>query len=155
MKKLMVLVGLLGLAACAGPAPDVVEVTRTVTRIVTPPALEAEAVETCTMADCQDTLTIVLDDPQPAFTAVLTLNGVVETAVCQDGAWQHSQLPCDTWSLPLTGEPADVTLTLRRDDELLLDETLPVTYKTVHPNGPHCEPECRAGIVSVTMPAYP
>jgi hypothetical protein len=52
--------------------------------------------------------------------------------------------------LTLPGMPATVVLTLTRDGNMLVQQTIALTYADVHPNGPTCGPTCHeAGAVMV------
>jgi hypothetical protein len=44
--------------------------------------------------------------------------------------------------LTLPDMPATVVLTLTRDGNLLVQQTIALTYADVHPNGPSCGPTC-------------
>jgi hypothetical protein len=44
--------------------------------------------------------------------------------------------------LTLPGMPATVVLTMVRDGNMLVQQTIALTYADVHPNGPSCGPTC-------------
>jgi hypothetical protein len=50
------------------------------------------------------------------------------------------------------GTPATLSVTLTRgDEEVLLDESGDVPYKTTQPNGPECEPTCKQAFASYVL----
>ena len=50
------------------------------------------------------------------------------------------------------GTPSTLGVRVTRDEVLLLEQTLPLTYSTSRPNGPDCEPVCRQASVEVVLP---
>lgn len=47
--------------------------------------------------------------------------------------------------------PEHLSLTLRHNGSLLLDESRDVSYAVTRPNGPQCEPECRQATVELSF----
>jgi hypothetical protein len=54
--------------------------------------------------------------------------------------------------LTLPGMPLTVVLTLTRDGNMLVQQTIALTYADVHPNGPSCGPTCREAGAVVDVP---
>jgi hypothetical protein len=52
----------------------------------------------------------------------------------------------------LPGTPSTLGVRVTRDDGLLTEQTLPLTYTTSQPNGPDCEPVCRQASVELELP---
>jgi hypothetical protein len=52
-----------------------------------------------------------------------------------------------TLDLSLEGTPATMSVELRRDDQVLIDERIELSYEASRPNGPGCEPLCRTARV--------
>lgn len=54
--------------------------------------------------------------------------------------------------LGVPGNPTEITLTLVRDGQTLLDEKLRPDYRTVYPNGPECSGMCRNAQIAYSVP---
>jgi hypothetical protein len=54
-------------------------------------------------------------------------------------------------TLTLDGTPPQVDLTVMRDGNALVDQTVEFMYQDFQPNGPQCGPSCRGASASVTV----
>lgn len=50
------------------------------------------------------------------------------------------------------GTPAELSVELKRDDSVLVEESHTLTYEEYFPNGPECGPACRQADVNIAIP---
>jgi hypothetical protein len=94
-----------------------------------------------------------------ACTATLTFD-LAPQAQCLADAGDVDASPSDCAStagalkqvLWLPGMPAMVVLTLARDGNMLVQQTIALTYADMHPNGPSCGPTCQETGAVVDVP---
>lgn len=121
--------------------------------------------KSCTEVGCQSGFTLAFQNsawPAGTYTVqavtaagprtcsvVLPFSDISPAVTCSGGAMQlgtsGSALPAAQHSLvgiTLPDLPAQVTVTVKRDDKTLASQAFTPAYKTSQPNGAGCEPTC-------------
>lgn len=104
--------------------------------------------EACTLIGCSDSLEIHLSGrPTPPFRMEVQIPGAPEVRVfeCPVAGVCPSTFHIDRVN------PERVRITITTAAGVTLFDAEPV-YATVRPNGPRCEPTCRVGRVTLTLP---
>lgn len=106
--------------------------------------------QTCTLIGCADGLTVTLEGSVPeAYTVSATWDGGEQTFVCDSNA---PQFGCFADGVRIDGATPDrLTITVTWEGGSKTEEVQP-TYEVTRPNGPNCEPECRQGAVTISLP---
>ena len=116
----------------------------------------ARPVQGCTMIGCFETLAIEFEGFQPETYSVEVSSPSMETVRFEcptPGASNASGFTmCTPNGVNLSEvSPDDITVKVSWEGGSKT-ETFHVSYETYQPNGPQCEPTCRSGKVTMTLP---
>lgn len=144
------------LVGCAERPSTGLQVTRLVTRevVVTRIVPGGEAVQSCTLLGCQDSLTIGLTGARPKSFAIdigYDMDGeyVQVTRRCENGRWAANDQPCT--EIQLETAPNVVTITAHWSGNSTSQVYEP-EYEPFRPNGPNCEPVCQVSTITFAFP---
>ncbi len=123
----------------------------------------------CTLIGCTDGWTLRLqaaESLQPGVYGLTTTVDGVDTlcswevrlacdgggACIVDGDCANAVYTPSEVAVSFENSPDSVDVALTRGGLRVVNETVVPPYKTVRPNGPDCEPECRQAVVAVVVP---